>query len=234
MTNRGLGKRENAAMKWQLVGMMVLALALAACAHATTAFYLYQFNTTNSSGSVFAGGTYDLWVRMTTDKYFVGAAYEVVLPTTTWELSARDYGTYGWDTTPMANSGWDGSIPLQTDTGYPYTITNSLYAATPSAPDFFFSTARNNFVPVTGTLTMEKFSLLIPSGTTPGVYNLTVWDPRIYDTNGDPADNQVNVGNTFQLTVEGVEGAIPEPATVALFGIGLIGLAYVRRRRTAA
>lgn len=215
-------------MRWLALWVTVLCLWLVAGSQAATVFYLYEFNTNNSLGSVFAGGAYDFWVQMSTDKQFVAAAYEVVLPTTTWWLSGRDYGSYGWDTTPMANWGWDGSVPLQTASGYPYSVTNGLYSGTPNTPDFLFSTARADLVPVTGALTMEKFSLLIPQDTAPGVYDLTVTNPRIFDMDGNPADPVVGVGNTFHLTV-----AVPEPGTVALFGLGLIGLAFVRRRLVA-
>jgi hypothetical protein len=218
-------------MKWLALWVAVLTLGLAVASHATTTFYLYQYNTTNTTGSVAAGGTYDFWVTTSTTNPFVGAAYRVVLPTTDWLLDARDYGTYGWDTTPIASSGWDGSLPLQTATSYPYTITDAFYAATPSDADFTFSTSRADLVNVSGNITVEKFTLTIPASTTPNTYSLSLWDPRTYNIEGDPADGTVSVGDPFQLTV--TNATVPEPASLALFGFGLIGLAYLRRRRAA-
>lgn len=60
----------------------------------------------------------------------------------------------------------------------------------------------------------------------------------VFTSDAGAVGGSVNVsfgGQNLDLTaVFGVSNAVPEPGTLALFGIGLVGLGYMRRRRKAA
>jgi hypothetical protein len=73
------------------------------------------------------------------------------------------------------------------------------------------------------TLTWEKFNVSFKATTSSTVIEFLNGDPRSDNSNG--LDN-VSV-------VEGVGGAVPEPASMALFGTALLGLGLLRRFRKA-
>ena len=73
------------------------------------------------------------------------------------------------------------------------------------------------------TLTWEKFNVSFKAATSSTVIKFLNGDPRSDNSNG--LDN-VSV-------VEGVGGAVPEPASMALFGTALLGLGLLRRLRKA-
>ena len=210
-------------MKAVLGTVVVMLLAAGLSAHADTTYNIYMFNDSQTSGSVAVGDTIDLWVRATTDDSVVGVRYDVLLPTDDWSLTDNTYSTYGW----KVNDGlWDNSVPLETDS-YPIIVTNTLYNTTPTDPDFHLETARSDFQPLSaGTWTMAAFTLEIPSDTPFGSYTISLANLYAYDAYGTPIS--VNAGYDFLLEVTDV----PEPATLALFGLGLAGLAARLRRRS--
>ena len=204
-----------------LCTLMVVALTfVSVAAQADVTYNLYVYNTSDTSASVFPGQYVDLWVRMETGDSVSGVRYDVLLPTEGWELTSRDYGTYGW----YEEDGlFDNSQPLPS--GCPTTVTNSTYDVTPSDPDFNLNTAYDPWPDtVTGTVTIEDFRLTIPGSTPVGDYTISLRNPHAYESDGTPID--AYVGDDFTL------GVIPEPTTIALFGLGLLGLgARLRRRR---
>jgi len=206
--------------------IVVMLLTVGLAAHADTTYNIYTYNGSQTSGSVMIGNTVDLWVRMTTDDPVVGARYDVLLPTDDWSLTANTYSTYGWH----ANDGlYDNSVPLETAT-FPVTVTNDLYVHDPlgpAEPDFHLETARSDFQPLSaGTWTMADFTLLIPSDTPFGSYTISLANLYAYEADGTPIS--VDAGYDFLLEVTDV----PEPATLALFGLGLAGIATRLRRRS--
>lgn len=64
-------------------------------------------------------------------------------------------------------------------------------------------------------------------------------DPAMFDQFGQAQGQIFGTFNgsqffmNLQISQTSIAGAIPEPATLALFGFGLIGLGFVRRRRLA-
>ena len=143
----------------------------------------------------------------------------MLLPIDNWELTSRDMDAYGWW---EADGLWDNSVP--TAAGTPATVTNALYSVTPADPDFHTDTIRYDFNPVSGTVTVEHFRLTIPAYTTLGYYTIALLNPFAHDEIGDSIT--AVVGDDFTLDV------VPEPTTIALFGLGLLGLgAKLRRRR---
>ncbi len=203
------------------IAMTLLTIGLAA--HADTTYNIYTFNGSQTSGSVMIGNTVDLWVRMTTDDPVVGARYDVLLPTDDWSLTAHNYSTYGW----KVNDGlFDNSVPLET-ASYPIAVTNTLYNTTPTDPDFHLETVRSDFQPLSaGTWTMADFSLYIPGDTPFGSYTISLRNIYAYEGDGTPI--AVSAGDDYILHVTD----IPEPATIALLGLGLLGLAARLRRRS--
>lgn len=202
--------------------MALLLLTVGLSAHADTTYHLYTFGSnTETSGSVVPGGTIDLWVRMETDDPVCFVAYDVLLEADDWQLTQRSYAVYGWHEGDF----WDGSIPLETAT-YPITVDDSLYDATLTDPDFHLDTSRADDTEVVppGTWTVEDFTLQIPPTTPIGSYTISLQNPGAWNWAGGSFD--AFCGDDFTL------GVVPEPTTLALFGLGLG--ARLRRRKQAA
>lgn len=73
--------------------------------------------------------------------------------------------------------------------------------------------------------TLASSTVDVASGAGVGVHTLTVWAKTWGSSQGDQW--LTDGGNNFSATFE----IVPEPATMALFGIGLAGLFVARRRR---
>lgn len=202
--------------------LVLVAVLLGPAAWAVSQLNVYELNTSNAQGEVGPGGTFDFWVRLTTQAgdNVVGLAYDILLQDDDWSLQWRHYQTYGW----FMNDGWyDASVPME-NAAYPVTVNNGLWNITPSDPDFHYETARADLQGLpAGTYTAEDFRLKIPSDTPLGTYLVSVQNPLAFDRNGMPVD--ITVGDAFRLKV------VPEPGTLALFGAGALGAVLIRRRR---
>jgi hypothetical protein len=191
-------------------------------AFAEVQYHIFWNGTSNTFGSVQQGETAELWVRLFADggDNVAGARYDVQLPMEGWDLTSRDYGTYGW----FEEDGfWDGSIPVPSAT--PLTINNATYTGgDPNTPDFLFNTARNPFGDsVTGWATTEVFEITVPHDTPLGQYTISLDNTFAYDV----------LGQQFASTGEDLDLAVtPEPVSglLLLAGFGIVGL----RRRFGA
>jgi len=205
--------------------IVLILLAVGLSAHADTTYHLYTKDGSQTSASVMRGETVDLWVRMVTTDSVCFVAYDTLLDEDDWQLTARNYGIYGWH----ADDFWDGCIPDNIAYTYPITVDNLLYDATPAYPDFHTDTSRADDTGVAppGTWTVEDFTLQIPLTAPLGSHTISLQNPGAWDSAGVPFD-VVGVGDYFILEVTD----IPEPATLALFSLGLAGLAARLRRRS--
>ncbi len=202
--------------------IILILLAAGLSAHADTTYHLYTKDGSQTSASVMRGETVDLWVRMVTTDSVRFVAYDTLLDENDWQLTARNYGVYGW----YADDDWDACIPDNTGYAYPLTVNDSLYSITPTDPDFHTDTSRADQNPVTGTWTIEDFTLQIPLTAPLGSHSISLQNSGAWDWEG--GEFVFGVGDDFILQVTD----IPEPATVALFAIGLVGLAARLRRRS--
>ena len=207
--------------------IILILLAAGLSAHADTTYHLYTKDGAETSASVMRGETISLWVRMVTTDPVCFVAYDTLLDENDWQLTARNYGTYGWH----ADDWWDGCTPNNQDYTYPLTVDNSLYDATETDPDFHTDTSRADDTGVVppGTWTVEDFTLSIPLTAPLGTHSISLQYPGAWDYEGvNNYFGVVGVGDYFILEVTD----IPEPTTVALFAIGLAGLAARLRRRS--
>ncbi len=67
-----------------------------------------------------------------------------------------------------------------------------------------------------------------------GTYVIGVAEFNSFDVGGGFRGNEQDFGDTYTLQIsrDGVTLALPEPGTLALFGIGLAGMGLARRRKT--
>jgi hypothetical protein len=177
------------------------------------------FTTCPSSGGIVAGTVLTFTLSQASvlniilqDKYSVGDVYEVIL-----------------------NSGSTG--------------TSSIGEFTSSIVSFGGTTAQGCWTSAANS-SVDNSCLNVETGAlAAGNYSITVWDIMMsYIGSGDPfgggtipnnggEDNGQLGANpasyspaTFQLTVDASGIVIPEPSTLALFGLGGIGLGLIRRR----
>jgi len=205
--------------------IILILLAVGLSAHADTTYHLYAKDGSQTSASVMRGETVDLWVRMVTTDSVCFVAYDTLLDEDDWQLTARNYGIYGWH----ADDFWDGCVPDNIAYTYPLTVDNLLYDATTTDPDFHTDTSRADDTGVVppGTWTVEDFTLQIPLTAPLGSHSISLQNPGAWDWVGTSFDG-IGVGDYFILEVTD----IPEPTTIALFGLGLLGLAARLHRRS--
>jgi len=212
-----------------LVAVLVLGVT---AAHATPTLYLYNDGLVTNTLTVAPGASFDLWVRMflETDDTVLSSLYSVMLPESTWSLTDRDYTSYGWVYL-------NGSVPQQ-GASYPVAVTDGLWDGTTAGPDFHFEGIHavdfSHFSVLTaGWHTTETFGLSLPSSIAEGTYYLSLVD--LGGSNGDGDDTPFAAGPAFELTVDdGIpDGVVPEPGTLALFGLGMAALVIRGRKRAA-
>ncbi|NLO07411.1 MAG: PEP-CTERM sorting domain-containing protein [candidate division WS1 bacterium] len=205
------------------IALLVTAMLLVtSVAFAEVNYHLYWNGTTNDFGSVQQGDTAELWVWLNADagENVAGARYDVELPMEGWDLTSREYGTYGW----FEEDGfWDLSVPGPSAT--PITINNGTWlGGDANTPDFAFNTIRNPFGDtVTGWALCEVFELTVPSDTPLGAYTIDLDNTFAYGLTGGQFES---TGNDLDLAVT------PEPASALLLlaGFGIVG---IRRRMKA-
>jgi len=215
-------------VKYFHLTIVLILLTVGLSAHADTTYYLYTKDGSETSASVMRGETISLWVRMVTTDPVCFVTYDTLLDENDWQLTARNYGTYGWHAGTAEF--WDGCEPKD-DAAYPITVNNDLYDPTPSDPDFHTDTSRADDTGVAppGTWTVEDFTLQIPLTAPLGSHSISLQNPGAWDWAGqNNYFGVVDVGDYFILEVT----EIPEPTTIALFGLGLLGLAARLRRRS--
>ncbi len=152
-----------------------------------------------------------------------GVVYTIVMPTANWQMSARDYGTYGW----YHNDGlFDNSTPIPALVGFPVEITSDLYDLTPGLPDFLLETSLD---PIGSTFSggiVETFSLVVPASLADGDYQIAFGQLLLYDGDGE----LLGEVSSQPFTVRVSSTVIPEPTVFTLTLLG--SLLCLRRRRS--
>lgn len=224
-----------------LVALLALA-TLGSCAHAASSLYLYGYGGSSSKATIGAGDSITLWFRLLSDidDDLQGLDYRTLMPDNDWVMESRNYSDYGWDGTAYP-AGFDFARPLESG-AFPVVLDEDadsytywdddlgveVEVVTPE-PDFFFWNLASAPL-LEGLSTVERFTLTIPEDTPTGRYFLGADEIHGYSDLGDPVD--FDHSYIFELSVLGNDGgAIPEPGTLALFGLGLGALALRRARR---
>ncbi len=174
-----------------------------------------------SSITAYPGDFINVFTRFTvTNRVVLSLNYEIVLPTSDWEVWSRDYGSYDWDTSAIL----DSSVPRQGSS--PTLITADTFAG--PAIDFSFDTfGRDNNTFHFGTFIGEDITLKLPINIFSGTYAIIFGDnPQAFDDNFETIPNSA----IRTLTVN----VIPEPSTAILFFMAvpvIIIMRLYRRRR---
>src|SRR5262245_22723600 len=111
---------------------------------------------------------------------------------------------------------------------FPHQATGELLFASLRQPPADYDAANNG-----GTLTGELFRIHVPAGATPGLYNLdsTLAAPSTFHVHALGAnENQENASAPYSVRVTS-PAAVPEPGTLALTGLGMLGMGVWLRRR---
>ena len=224
--SKGTGSRGRSPARGRLARPLALhvaaALLLAVAAVGADIDVYFYTGANQSTATVVAGGTLDLYTYLDATEGVGGMFYSVECPDASWSLSSRDYASYGW----YHDDGlFDNSTPVPGDSAFPVPITSDMFFGfDPTVADFSLNTSRD---PVGSTFTIgtiETFSLIVP--TAPGTYVLDFGILDALDGLGGALLGEV--GHSFTVTVV---NPVPEPSGVLLLGLAVAGAACRRRPR---
>ncbi|MFO0943374.1 MAG: PEP-CTERM sorting domain-containing protein [Pirellulales bacterium] len=118
------------------------------------------------------------------------------------------------------------------------TVTNAglTYIGSDASDDGSAAPLAGNPVPVTLTTTDKLLFRLNLTGITAGTYTLTI-DPNVsafYTNQLDPVNTTIGAVTLNSGQVQVTVTAVPEPGTLSLVGVAVIGLAFFRRQKSVS